>query len=72
MYAQFCPKLKDYKSCNNGVVCPATTPSPILVKSKYNTMDRQLCPNYDIIEGPQCKYLIKAWIILKRYHISKQ
>ena len=41
MYAQFCPKLKDYKSCNQGVVCPTTTASPILINSKYNTMDHQ-------------------------------
>ena len=45
MYAQYCPKLTDYKPCDYGVVCPTTTPSPILLHSKYNTMDRQWCSN---------------------------
>ena len=44
MYAQFCPKLKDFKSCNYGV-CPTTTASPNMIDSKYNTMDCQWCPN---------------------------
>ena len=44
LYAQFCPKMKDFKSCNNGV-CPTTTASPNVIDSKYNTMDCQCCSN---------------------------
>ena len=40
-YADFCPKLTDYKVCTNEVACPATTIPPTVVKSKYNTMDCQ-------------------------------
>ena len=44
-YADFCPKLTDYKVCNNEVACPITTIPPrdidTMVKSKYNTMDFQ-------------------------------
>ena len=43
MYAQFCPKLIDYKPCDYGVVCP--TASPILLHSKCNTIDCQWCSN---------------------------
>ena len=45
MYAQFCPKLEDYRPCNHGVVCPTTPASPIFIDSKYNTMDHQWCSN---------------------------